>query len=71
MNAGFDQIFNLGNDSVNSVIDILDTYVYRIGILNGQYAYATAASLFKGVVGVVLILGTHYLSKKYTGKGVW
>ncbi len=71
MNAGFDQVFNLSNDSVNSVIDILDTYVYRIGILNGQYAYATAASLFKGVVGIVLILGTHYLSKKYTGKGVW
>ncbi|MBD7984527.1 sugar ABC transporter permease [Sporosarcina sp. Sa2YVA2] len=71
MNAGFDQVFNMSNDSVNSVIDILDTYVYRIGILNGQYAYATAASLFKGVVGIVLILGTHYLSKKYTGKGVW
>ena len=71
MNAGFDQVFNLMNDSVLSVIDILDTYVYRIGLLNGQYAYATAASLFKGVIGLVLILGTHFLSKKLTGKGVW
>jgi len=71
MNAGFDQVFNLINDSVISVIDILDTYVYRIGILNGQYAYATAASLFKGVIGVVLILGTHFISKKISGKGVW
>lgn len=71
MNAGFDQVFNLINDSVISVIDILDTYVYRIGILNGQYAYATAASLFKGVIGVVLILGTHFISKRITGKGVW
>lgn len=71
MNAGFDQVFNLINDSVISQIDILDTYVYRIGLLNGQYAYATAASLFKGVIGLVLILGTHFLSKKYTGKGVW
>lgn len=71
MNAGFDQVFNMINDSVISVIDILDTYVYRIGILNGQYAYATAASLFKGVIGVVLILSTHFISKKVSGKGVW
>ena len=71
MNAGFDQVFNMINDSVISVIDILDTYVYRIGILNGQYAYATAASLFKGIIGVVLILSTHFISKKVSGKGVW
>ncbi len=71
MNAGFDQVVNLMNDSVISVVDILDTYVYRIGILNGQYAYATAASLFKGAIGVVLIIGTHFLSKKLTGKGLW
>ncbi|WP_307149585.1 ABC transporter permease [Robertmurraya andreesenii] len=71
MNAGFDQVFNLMNDSVISKVDILDTYVYRIGLLNGQYAYATAASLFKGVIGLVLILSTHFLSKRFTGKGVW
>lgn len=71
MNAGFDQVFNMINDSVISVIDILDTYVYRIGILNGQYAYATAASLFKGVIGVTLILSTHFIAKRFTGKGVW
>lgn len=71
MNAGFDQVFNFMNDSVISVVDILDTYVYRIGLLNGQYAYATATSLFKGVIGVTLILGTHFLSKKISGKGLW
>lgn len=71
LNAGFDQVFNMINDSVLSVIDILDTYVYRIGILNGQYAYATAASLFKGVIGVVLILSTHFIAKRFSGKGVW
>lgn len=71
LNAGFDQVFNLINDSTISKIDILDTYVYRIGILNGQYAYATAASLFKGVIGVILILSTHFISKRLTGKGVW
>ena len=61
MNAGFDQVFNMMNTSVISVIDILDTYVYRIGLLNGQYAYATAASLFKSVIGVILILSTLFI----------
>ncbi|MFC6315435.1 ABC transporter permease [Lapidilactobacillus achengensis] len=71
MNAGFDQVFNFMNNSVISVVDILDTYVYRIGLQNGQYSIATAASLFKGLIGMVLILGTHFTSKKITGKGVW
>ncbi|MBZ9622624.1 ABC transporter permease subunit [Clostridium sp. FP2] len=71
MNAGFDQVFNFMNDSVISVIDILDTYVYRIGLINGQYAFATAASLFKGVIGIMLIFTTHFLAKKISGKGLW
>jgi putative aldouronate transport system permease protein len=71
MNAGFDQVFNMMNNSVISVVDILDTYVYRIGILNGQYSYATAASLFKGVIGLILILSTHFIAKRFSGKGVW
>ncbi|WP_291637680.1 sugar ABC transporter permease [Clostridium sp.] len=71
MNAGFDQVFNFMNDSVISVIDIIDTYVYRIGLINGQYAYATAASLFKGVIGIILIFTTHFLAKKISGKGLW
>jgi putative aldouronate transport system permease protein len=71
LNAGFDQVFNFTNNSVNSVIDILDTYIYRVGLGNGQYSLSTAVSLVKGVVGVFLVLGTHFASKKLTGKGVW
>jgi putative aldouronate transport system permease protein len=71
LNAGFDQVLNFSNDAVLSSIDILDTYIYRIGILSGQYSLATAVSLIKGVVGVFLVLFTHFTSKKLTGKGVW
>ena len=71
MTAGFDQAFNFTNQSVNSVIDILDTYVYRIGLESGQYSLATAVALIKGIVGVFLVLVTHLVSKKVTGKGVW
>ena len=71
MTAGFDQVFNFTNQSVNSVIDILDTYVYRIGLESGQYSLETAVALIKGIVGVFLVLVTHLVSKKVTGKGVW
>jgi putative aldouronate transport system permease protein len=71
MNAGFDQVYNMMNDSVISKIDILDTFVYRIGLVNMQYSFSTAASLFKGVIGLALILSTHRMAKRVTGKGLW
>lgn len=71
LNAGFDQVLNFTNNSVNSVIDILDTYIYRIGLLNGQYSLATAVGLLKGLFGTALVLITHFASKHFTGKGVW
>ncbi len=71
MSAGFDQIFNLMNDANQSRIDIIDTYVYRIGIISGEYSYATAVGLFKAVVAMALIMATHFAAKKYSGKGVW
>lgn len=70
-NQGFDQVINLSNDAVRRHIDIVDTYVYRIGLQTGEFALATAAGLFKGLVGMVLIISAHTISKKLTGKGVW
>lgn len=71
LNAGFDQVFNLANDAIRDRIDIIDTYVYRIGLQTGQFSLATAAGLFKGVIGLVMIIAAHNFSKKLTGKGVW
>ena len=71
MSAGFDQVDNFSNSAVLSVIDILDTYINRVGIESAQYSVATAVSLVKGVVGCILVLITHVTSKKLTGEGVW
>lgn len=71
LNAGFDQVLNFTNAAVNSRIEILDTYIYSIGIGQGQYSLATAVGLVKGVFGVALVLITHVASKKLTGTGVW
>ncbi|MCC0022858.1 MAG: sugar ABC transporter permease [Hyphomicrobiaceae bacterium] len=71
LNAGFDQVFNLSNDAVRSQIDIIDTYVYRIGLQSGEFALATAVGLFKGIVGMGMIVSAHLISKTLTGKGMW
>ena len=52
MDAGFDQILNLYSPAVYGVADILDTYVYRVGLQNAQFSLTTAVGLFKNVVGV-------------------
>jgi putative aldouronate transport system permease protein len=56
LNAGFDQIFSLYNPLVYQTGDILDTYVYRVGMVKRQYSLGTAVGLIKSVVGMILIL---------------
>lgn len=63
LDAGFDQVFMLYNPAVYDVADILDTYVYRIGMSQGNFALATAAGLFKSVVGLVLVIVANRLVK--------
>lgn len=71
MSAGFDQVYNFTNPAVNSTIDILDTYINRVGIESAQYSIGTAVALLKGFVGMILVYMTHLTSKKLTGEGVW
>lgn len=71
LNADLNQVINMSNDVVRSQVDIVDTYVYRLGLLTGQYSLATAAGLFKAVLGMVMIVAAHLFSKRLTGKGIW
>lgn len=70
LNAGFDQIFILYNPLVYQVSDILDTYVYRVGLTMGRFSIATAAGLFKSIIGIILILLSNWLVKKSGEEGV-
>jgi putative aldouronate transport system permease protein len=65
LNAGFDQIFNLYNVLVYDKGDIIDTYVYRVGILNSQFSFGTAVGLFKSVIGFSMIAVAYRLAYKY------
>ncbi|MDQ0169812.1 ABC transporter permease [Paenibacillus tundrae] len=67
LNAGFDQIFNLYNPLVYQTGDIIDTFVYRSALENGEMGFATAIGLFKSVISMVLILVSYSLAKKYAG----
>lgn len=65
LNAGFDQIFNMYSPIVYESSDVIDTYVYRAGILDGQYGFATAIGLMKSVIAFVLIIFSYSLAYKY------
>ncbi len=71
LNAGFDQIFNLYNELVYEVADIIDTYMYRVGILSQEFEFATAAGLFKNVVGVALIVLVNAVIRRFSDHGIW
>lgn len=62
LNAGFDQVFNLYSPSVYQSGDILDTLIYRIGLLDAQFGVATAIGLFKSFVSFVLITISYFLA---------
>ena len=63
LNAGFNQIFMLYNTSVLSVADIIDTWVYRQGLLDARFSLATAVGIFKGIIGTLLVAFANRLTK--------
>ncbi|MFS0724834.1 ABC transporter permease [Paenibacillus sp. 1P07SE] len=71
LNAGFEDILLLGaNPVLRDVSDVIDTYVYRIGIQNARYSYATAAGLFKAVISVGLLAAANYAARR-SGNSLW
>jgi putative aldouronate transport system permease protein len=71
LDAGFGQIFVLYSLPVYSVGDIIDTWVYRQGILEFQFSLATAVGLFKGVIGLTLIYVSSKIARRLAGTGLY
>lgn len=67
LNAGFDQVFNLYSPVVYSTGDIIDTYVYRLGIQQAQYSIGAAVGLFKSLVSCILVCVSYYMADKLAG----
>lgn len=71
LNAGFDQVYNLVTPIVYESGDILDTWIYRIGLISRQYSLGTAVGLLKSVVGLILMLGANEMAKRYTDRKIF
>ena len=71
LNVGFEKIILLYNANIYSVSDVISTYVYRRGIQDAAYSYATAVGLFNSVVNVIFLITANSLSRKYTETGLY
>ena len=71
INDDFDQVFNLYNSAVYDVGDVLSTYIYRAGLVNFEYSFATAVGLFKNLISVTLVLSTNAICKRINEYAIW
>lgn len=71
LDAGFNQMYMLYSPAVYSVADIIDTWVYRSGLLEFQFSLATAVGIFKGVIGLCLVTISNKLVKKISDSGLF
>ncbi|WP_413377414.1 ABC transporter permease [Alkalihalobacillus sp. 1P02AB] len=71
LEVGFEQVFILLNPLVYNVGDVFETYVYRVGVTQGQFSYTTAVGLFKSVIALILVVSANKMAKKLGQNGLW
>ncbi|WP_424922893.1 ABC transporter permease [Agromyces protaetiae] len=71
LNVSFEKVLLLYNPLNLETADILSTYLYRVGIGSGSFSYATAVGLFEALIGLALVLGANFISKRVTGASLW
>ena len=71
LNASFEPSYLLGNSLVSDFSEVIDTYVFKMGLQNAQYSFATAVDMFKMVIGLILIFSANKISKRISGYGIY
>ncbi len=71
MNIGYEKVLLMQNDLNKASSDVISTYVYRVGILDGNYSYSTAINLFNSACNILLLYIANLLSKKMGGSSLW
>lgn len=71
LDVGFEQIFLMLNPSVRDVGEVIETYVYQAGVVNGNFSFSTAVGLLKGLIGLIMIFGANKLAKRMGERGVF
>lgn len=70
VSAGFDQYYVFFNPLVSDKLEVIATYVYRVGLGNGEYSFATAMGMFQSVISVILLFLVNFMAKKVTGSSI-
>ena len=70
-NVGYEKIILMYNPMTYEVADVINSYVYREGLLNLNYSYAAAVGMFNSIVSLILVWTTNKISNKLTGSGLW
>lgn len=71
LSVGFETIILLYNPSIYSTADVISTFVYRTGLQEGNYSYASAVDLFNSIVALILVMAANKLSRKFADSGLW
>lgn len=71
LDSNVEQVLIMLNPLVRDVGEVIDTYVYRVGLLGAQFSLTTAIGIFKSLVGLVLVVGLNALSRKTTGESIY
>ncbi len=71
LNVGFEKVYLMYSPAVYETGDVIATYVYRQGIENKNFGYASAVGLFYSAVGFIFVLGSNTLSRRVTGSSLW
>jgi putative aldouronate transport system permease protein len=71
MSVGFEKIILLYNPSVYETADVISSFVYRYGLLQGNFSYSTAVGLFNSVVNFILLAVTNSISKRVSDISLW
>ena len=71
LNLGYEKVLLLYSPQVYSTADVISTYVYREGVVNQNYSFATAVNLFTSVISLIHVLGTNKITKKLGQEGIW
>ena len=71
LGSNFEKVYLMQNTMNLSVSEVLSTYVYKQAIQKGEYGLSTAAGLFNSMISLVFVLGSNWLSKKFTETGLF
>ena len=71
LSAGMDNILLLQNSQVMERAEVLDTYIYKVGLQDGRFSFSAAVGLFTTAIRISLVMFTNYVSKRVTEYGLW